>query len=57
MNLMSVHNILKQINFYPYNIQFVQELNDNYFAHHAEFCELKLQRIGPNFLFNINCLR
>lgn len=50
----SVRKILKNINFHPYKVHLVQELNDDDPDRRVEFCETMMTRIdaNPNFLYN-----
>lgn len=41
----SVHKILKQNHFHPYEVRLVQVLNDDDFDRRVEFCEIMMERI------------
>lgn len=51
----SVRRILKFIQFHPFKIRLVQELNEDDPDRRVEFCEFMMTRIDedPNFLYNI----
>jgi len=47
-----VHKNLK-LKFHPYKVKLVQEFNDDESNRCLEFCNLIMERINANFLFNI----
>ena len=51
----SIRRNLRSINFHPYKIHLVQELNEDDFDRRIEFCDIMMMRIDqqPNSLLNI----
>jgi len=53
-NVILIINLcIKKLKFHPYKVKLVQELNEDEPDRRLEFCDLMMEKINANFLFNI----